>query len=191
MQFTSPVLQYTLCFIDGYLPIHPGNPYLLFAFLTIQRKKHQRRILFDFCARVRSASRTFYCLKLSISFSHHSSLYKPLCQYAAIEIPVFFCILDRIAKNEVMLYQKMLRYAPFMNTQESPLHRKALSLHSLLVLQRIKATLAGTNLDHIRHIIDKDLAITDMPGIQRLSRSFYNFFNRNGRYNDLKLNLRK
>ena len=65
VQFDLCVLQYTSFFVDGYLSICPSDPCLFLTLGAIQRKKHQRSILVDLCARVRPTDRTFDPLRPS------------------------------------------------------------------------------------------------------------------------------
>lgn len=75
VQFDPCVLQYTSFFVDGYLSICPSDPCLFLTLGAIQRKKHQRSILVDLCARVRPTVRTFDPLRPSFFLFHHGTFF--------------------------------------------------------------------------------------------------------------------
>mgnify|MGYP006987338548 CR=1 FL=1 len=85
-----------------------------------------------------------------------------------------------------------------MNTTVSFRKKKTLSHRSAFSFMRFsyrpaghQAFCAGTNLYDILHIVNEDLAVTDMTGIQNLLDRFNNGFNRNLGYNNLHLHLRQ
>ena len=61
----------------------------------------------------------------------------------------------------------------------------------LHILQRGVIFLAGADLDHAGHVVDKDLAIADMAGVQRLLGGLHHGVHTDAGDDDLHLDLRQ